>query len=355
MTPDEAKTLQNIGKSISVSAGVGFFKGLLTGGGVLQPLLHDMFTHGLAQDSFSAFSSWGLQLCYDEEFNDDFSLSLTNIEIKSREMLQNMSDLDLQNRVNVSNRLTRPVIAADNVLMVISILCSDGILVWRSWVLFGGHVVVKVVLSIFFLADLALNFYVCYYAVANLPARLVNVQVNVAISESALVLSVATNVLATSLIWLRARQHKKLLVGTNINTRQSPSLQTLILLVETGGLFCVLQFVYCVLNITNKTNYTPMDYATRAIALLTQYLAAIYPTFVLVIVHLRYSVCADSESVDWFSNSPEPSEGRRPHMSALQFAHRDDLSSIGMTTVQGTATSSPYKGNSGSQDERSVV
>jgi len=64
----------------------------------------------------------------------------------------------------------------------------------------------------------------------------------------------------------------------------------MLLLVDTGAVWVVIQFVYSILRLLAPPNFTPVDYAVAVIAKAALYLARILPTATLIIVRSKQSV-----------------------------------------------------------------
>ncbi|KAJ3816870.1 hypothetical protein F5880DRAFT_1735014 [Lentinula raphanica] len=126
------------------------------------------------------------------------------------------------------------------------ILLSDGIVVWRAWILLQHDNIRRLALGCLMVANTAVNIADCIW-------ENVNLEVEIATNTSTLdwvsnMLSLLVNFCATSLIALKARSQHRMMHDASLH-KKTHAQHILLLLVESGAIYCVIQTVlrshYC--------------------------------------------------------------------------------------------------------------
>ncbi|THV00451.1 hypothetical protein K435DRAFT_837277 [Dendrothele bispora CBS 962.96] len=182
---------------------------------------------------------------------------------------------------------------------------SDGIVVWRTWVLFPFNKPVKVALVFCMLIAT-----VCTFVDAGLRARsaLRDIDVGGPASQSLLTALplLITNVVATSLIgsktWLHRQDVRQNLLSTG--TAMSRVSKILWLLIESGLICCTIWLVYIIVTQTgsNPNDSLPVQANFTSIIPL---LAPLFPVLVIIMAALKDAQNSESDLSD--SNSHKPS------------------------------------------------
>ncbi|KAJ7205061.1 hypothetical protein GGX14DRAFT_397996 [Mycena pura] len=168
---------------------------------------------------------------------------------------------------------------------------SDAIVAWRAWVLYPRNRFVQGTLATVVCADLVL----WIYAQANLSKHraqdiAISPGTDVNLSTAANFLSLGTNLLSTGFIAVKAWKYFQLLDGTwRDKIRRSRATQILLVLVETGVVWAVVQIVVGVIQQLDVEAFTRLDLATSVIETASTYLAAILPAATIIIVRSQNS------------------------------------------------------------------
>ncbi|KAF5358787.1 hypothetical protein D9758_008601 [Tetrapyrgos nigripes] len=283
------------------------------------------------------------------------SVTISEFILSIRPVLQSNFDLPLIARLEVANLRVVPLVKYLNWVETLNVLCGDLVVVWRAWTIWNAdNLYVNVSLIITMLANLVLNI---YSAASYNP--LVNDARNTRTGVAAMFLSFVVNALATSLIYLRAWTHRRMKetrLGHEKNLRKSDVDRILLLIIESGAVYCAAQLIYPVLNA--KLLYTPdaepgggLVMSVNVFGAIYSAITVIYPMAVIILIHTRRSVIAEVTSVTLDENdahametsdSPSNSSPRMSHrqrqggiLSTLRFAPSNSLST---STGTGTGT-----------------
>ncbi|KAE9395178.1 hypothetical protein BT96DRAFT_923010 [Gymnopus androsaceus JB14] len=200
--------------------------------------------------------------------NGDILAQIFNILVNSK------LDKQLEGRISASN--------ADNMAWEddmwvwpanIILLFADIVVVWRAWVLRFANIVQSVYGSV---SEGSSHYY---------QSQLQNLF---------LLLSLALNILATTLIAYRTWIHLKATRDLELSTHnRSQSLNVLFFLVESGAIFCVNQAGYCIfmmLSLSSSYNNTPSMYQSNII---------LPEVAAIVLVSGTYSSMKSSSIIQW--------------------------------------------------------
>lgn len=216
--------------------------------------------------------------------------ALLNSQINLYAAIQSATDVQLSIYHKLIQMLVLPRLQnAQNFLPVINYVLSDAIVIWRAWVLWEHNIRVlaaPIVLligttgaalaSAAFEVKLAADGYHTTAASGNLTS-LGNLQYAVWF------MTLATNLVATVLISIKAWQHRQVLRATmGAGNGSTMAERMMALLVESGALYCVIWAIFILANF-DFFGQIGND-ITRAIMV---QVTGIYPTVIVVLVALR--------------------------------------------------------------------
>ncbi|KAI0315435.1 hypothetical protein OF83DRAFT_1173832 [Amylostereum chailletii] len=192
-------------------------------------------------------------------------------------------------------------------LLVVDILLSDGIVLWRAWILWHHNRYVQVVSTILLISTLALSAHnshtVCKSKTFNLlpsQSQASAIPSDDVFGASAFALSLFTNLWSTSLVGCKAWSHRRA-VHANLQrgSTRTRTEKIMALLLESGAVYCVL-WIFVVAYTLKKVMATSFPYGGPAEVItagdnfvkgaLIQ-LVGIYPTVVIVVVCLEKAHC----------------------------------------------------------------
>ncbi|KIK71530.1 hypothetical protein GYMLUDRAFT_33725 [Collybiopsis luxurians FD-317 M1] len=182
--------------------------------------------------------------------------------------------------------------ASNNILFRLNFVISDGIVIWRAWILFPYNFTVKFLLSLCMLGSV-----VCALVDGG---TLVAGQVRnddplfdfARTKELLLTLPLLiTNLLATCLIAYKAWRHRLNLrrVFSSYGSSSSRVQNVLMLLMESGFLYCGIWIAYTAVILSVKTLSIPFQIYTSVMPIVS----AIYPVLIILLTSLERS---DDES-----------------------------------------------------------
>ncbi|KAF8055439.1 hypothetical protein FPV67DRAFT_831413 [Lyophyllum atratum] len=215
-------------------------------------------------------------------------------------LLEN-ANVPLIERPDLVNRRLHKLNGALMWLSLLPPIINDSVVIWRGWVLFPERRRVLIAAMILCLVSFAT-------ALAVLPLSLDPDEYSAFLEQrpdlawylenAAPVLSLATNVIATSCIAYGLWLHRKFLV-TLFNRRQQRQFRvqkSLSLLVESGIVYCGLQAIVLMLGFLDPADgsHMSMDIATQVFATVYMVVSAMYPSLVAFLVQQQGSSFRES-------------------------------------------------------------
>ncbi|KIK57908.1 hypothetical protein GYMLUDRAFT_737035 [Collybiopsis luxurians FD-317 M1] len=166
----------------------------------------------------------------------------------------------------------------------IAVLLSDSIVVWRAWTFFEHAKLPRYLLAFLMIANIGVNIADCIWADIEVQTELTGSTI---LDWFSGVLSVVVNMVATGLIAWKAWNHHQLMVEAEIR-RRSRAEDLLLLLIESGAIYCALQVAYIVVTLINT--YAPERLASTplvapVIETLSVIVAEWYPVAVIILVN----------------------------------------------------------------------
>ncbi|RDB20153.1 hypothetical protein Hypma_012952 [Hypsizygus marmoreus] len=213
-----------------------------------------------------------------------------------RSVLVDNTGLPLRQKFRLTNARTyKPNIIILWTSQLLPII-SDLVVVWRAWVLFTEQLWVMAVPLLLALGTIGTT-------LAYIGLTMVTSGTNVAanaetaalanVLNASLALSLATNGAATGLIAYKFWTHRKFVVNMlGIARRQSRVQKVLIILVESGLIYCLFQLMMLILGFTmpeGGPGSAPYLASPVIYAIYTE-LTAMYPTIIAVLVNSQRSI-----------------------------------------------------------------
>ncbi|KIK51271.1 hypothetical protein GYMLUDRAFT_50682 [Collybiopsis luxurians FD-317 M1] len=169
----------------------------------------------------------------------------------------------------------------------INLLLSDLIVTWRAWVLFQEIKLLKLLLAFLMVANIGINLADCIWE---------ELEINIAFLNSAILdwlslgISLFVNLFSTSLITWRAWDHYRIMARASIH-RRSPVQNVLLLLIESGAIFCAVQLADLPLTVlnTNPEVTFPTQLAFYTMNAITVVAETLYPVAVIILIHRNSS------------------------------------------------------------------
>ncbi|KAI0041740.1 hypothetical protein FA95DRAFT_656334 [Auriscalpium vulgare] len=215
-----------------------------------------------------------------------FAVATTHVALtlatERHEILAEMEDLQTFNAV----RVFRTCIPGINFIF------GDGIVAWRAWVIWGHsrRILVLPVILIFATGGTV----VAEFILTTMYARAGNIDIGalaILLQIVTVVLSLGTNVLITCTIAYRAWTHsREVALLRPVRVGSDRAIHVLILLVESGALYCAIWIIYLVLIFTGGYSAAGTEIFLLVEASVTQ-MTGIYPTLIIVICALQRSYC----------------------------------------------------------------
>ncbi|KAL1735484.1 hypothetical protein EV714DRAFT_267633 [Schizophyllum commune] len=156
---------------------------------------------------------------------------------------------------------------------------SDAVLVWRAWNLWSDNRLVKRVLSICMCGSIVGGIAECAWIYRD-SSIIVGTE-NAAQYLIRIILLLATNIVATSLIGMKVWYHRRIIQGAlGLFTQKTQAEKVLMLLLESGVAYCLLWVVICVTDVLiGGIEFSAATYLGAA----SYHIAGIYPTCVLFV------------------------------------------------------------------------
>ncbi|KAE9390118.1 hypothetical protein BT96DRAFT_980408 [Gymnopus androsaceus JB14] len=162
----------------------------------------------------------------------------------------------------------------------INLLIGDAIVVWRAWIIGGGHKVFKYIMALLMAANIGANL---ADAILDDTSTLGG---PLALDYVSSFVSLAVNLLGTGIIGFTAWQHKKSInqASTTGRTKKSSIEIILLFLLQSGAAFCAIQLVYAVVQILPASSASDLLLVTVMTAICNG-AAVLYPLAVFIMVN----------------------------------------------------------------------
>jgi len=205
-------------------------------------------------------------------------------------LVDDPTDFATKPRLAAINVLIFPCMVLENWIDQLLIYISDGIVIWRAWVLFSEERWMMVFPVLLLLASIVSG--IAYLALMSTLSAFIAVQLRHAtltldLVTANLALSFATNVVATLMILYRLWNHRRMVGVKALGARPSAVQGVLITLVESGAFYCAVQLPRVILYASPVKPYSMRYYVTQAILSIASMLTAMYPTMVVVLVNRK--------------------------------------------------------------------
>jgi hypothetical protein len=222
-------------------------------------------------------------------FNLNVGGQLSGFILFIRKALIETVDLPLTERRSIVNDALRIPNTIQFWGANLTVVVSDMIVIWRAWTLFQDHERwIIVVPCILWLGTLAMNF--SYLIPLSTPTGYLRYSESDSASSKVITtisLSVATNALTTIIIGYKLWCYRADIVrNLGLSRCASPVQKILILLVESGVVYCMIQIGYLVTSLHADPNL----FGVVVFAQLYSAVSAIYPTAVIVLVESQRSM-----------------------------------------------------------------
>ncbi|KIK51366.1 hypothetical protein GYMLUDRAFT_50601 [Collybiopsis luxurians FD-317 M1] len=200
----------------------------------------------------------------------------------------------LEAQSQISDKEILPLAYMDSWGLTVSMLCCDFIVVWRAWVLFQQERLWKIALVLSMIVNIGIQLADCI---------LDDININVFTSNSStildwlsLVVSLVVNMLATGLISWKAWNHYHSMKAAAVY-RKTRALNILLLLIESGAIYCTLQVLYTVVTLLNTygpANNSVLFLAYQIIGVIFDLVSAWYPIAVVILINMRDSAVVET-------------------------------------------------------------
>jgi len=165
-------------------------------------------------------------------------------------------------------------------------MINDGIVTWRAWVLCTGRRRLMIAPVLLLLGTYTMSF--VFLALATHP-RLTANRGGLTYATAIGALSMATNASSTLVIAYRLWICRKVW-SIGLDVGWSYAQKVLLMIVESGALYFVLQLVTIYISNKNIKPYTPLAYISTALWAAYVQITAMYPTIVLLLIEQKRSL-----------------------------------------------------------------
>ncbi|KAK7451745.1 hypothetical protein VKT23_012424 [Stygiomarasmius scandens] len=177
---------------------------------------------------------------------------------------------------------TRTALVLQVITARISFLCGDATVVWRAWILFERKSKYRIFLGICMLITFATSVIDTCLQMTNSPTE--------DFGWGWIILPVGllfTNLVATSLIALKAWQYRQFFRENHMDRSGKDQIaKILVLLIESGGVYCLLWVVYGVMQAVD-----PLFIGTDVIAGLGPHVSCLYLLSIIILTANQKTQC----------------------------------------------------------------
>ncbi|KIK57388.1 hypothetical protein GYMLUDRAFT_46259 [Collybiopsis luxurians FD-317 M1] len=193
----------------------------------------------------------------------------------------------LETEAQIANKKLLLIAYIQSWTLAISMVLNDFIVVWRAWILFQQNRLFRVALTLFMTVNIGTQITDCIFDEVDIKVPLV-MNSSISLDWISAVVSLAVNMFATGLIAWKAWCHysaMKELAAFHIRTRTQ---NILLLLIETGALYCTIQVLFVVFNLLHM--YGPAN-GQRSLAYqifdcIFIFASTWYPVAVVILVNM---------------------------------------------------------------------
>ncbi|KAI0739960.1 hypothetical protein C8Q80DRAFT_206216 [Daedaleopsis nitida] len=198
-------------------------------------------------------------------------------------------------------------LCAPTIILAVNVVLGDAVVWWRVWTIWPRSLIVRAAGLILLTATLAMGLLdvndscppsafepLLYYNLAQVPPGAL-FQKNL-FGLTASVLSLATNMVATALVWIKAWEHRKFIASVNLG-RTSRVERALALLIESGSVYCILWMLVVIYQVMWQIYGDAVSPHTQTVNSAFEYflqgclipLVGMYPTAIILLVALDKS------------------------------------------------------------------
>ncbi|KAJ7578148.1 hypothetical protein C8J56DRAFT_357068 [Mycena floridula] len=226
----------------------------------------------------------------------------------------------------------------------INLVISDFIVIWRAWVLVPT-LKARIPMAIVAAANAILNL----YSTALLTKHAANIgadpTIDVKLFSASVFLSFGTNLLGTGLIAWKGWQHHRLM--SSISSKRSQVSNILIILVEGGFAFSIVQLAFSIIQILDVNTFSLLDQAVDILGESLTYLAAIFPTATIIIVRSQRSVLDYTLGGGFADSKDESAKPKTTQLSTLNFADTPGATATSQTQADSRFYDSGFSNGNG--------
>ncbi|KAE9404091.1 hypothetical protein BT96DRAFT_917066 [Gymnopus androsaceus JB14] len=186
-----------------------------------------------------------------------------------------------------ANVASEPWGAQDSWPGTITLLISDAIVTWRACVVWPTTRLVWYMLIAIMIGNIAINIAGCI-----VQDTVLDFLGPISLDLACLFISFGVNLIATLAIGLKVWYHHHATQALYSNRKQkfSPTSRILLLLVESGALFCILQLLIAILTVlgANAPLLSPLESAFRIITEFFTGITSIYPMAIIIMLNLNH-------------------------------------------------------------------
>ncbi|KIK53005.1 hypothetical protein GYMLUDRAFT_250717 [Collybiopsis luxurians FD-317 M1] len=182
----------------------------------------------------------------------------------------------------------------DNWPITVNLLLGDFIVAWRAWKLFQHEKLWKIVLLSLLLANVGINIADCIWNEIDIVQESTGIGQRSTLDWLSPTMSLAINLCATLMItWKTWNHHRMMADSSHI---QSRAINILLVLIESGVIFCLIQVVYLSLNVVDMdtsdgtaASSLTFQLALEAVTGLQIIAAPLYPLAVFILIGIESS------------------------------------------------------------------
>jgi len=171
------------------------------------------------------------------------------------------------------------------------IAISDGVVIWRAWVLYPQQMLIMVGPCMFFVGTIGTSFAnVLINSNPKASPGIPNAAAEITLLSS-LVLSLVTNVVSTLLILHKLRSYRRFNRAIGVTQKAvSPVQKIMLILIESGVAFGAIQVLNLILELVPQSSGSPVSLVTHITLAVLVASTAIYPSIVILLVKTQRSV-----------------------------------------------------------------
>ncbi|KAL0063153.1 hypothetical protein AAF712_009943 [Marasmius tenuissimus] len=224
-------------------------------------------------------------------------MNISWLIIGTKAYFMNAQDgMEVMDIKKLRDKRLHPIALPMELFFCLNMILGDAVVIWRAWVICRGTRLHKFVFIPIFMLLTSLGFTI--FAMHCLASDGWSTSTTIPIGERvckwaepiAWGVSLVTNLVSTALIAIRAWHYRRFLREGRLSTHRFRVHRILIMLVESGFIYCLFWLTQVVIFLEIERGYKFIFFLRAFLYPLGDQISGIYSTLIIIVVHLKRSI-----------------------------------------------------------------